>query len=596
MVKFTIRFTSKVAVNYSGYGFFNMEIFLCLQNFRQIFKIISFSSSGINHPTSEFLDPRIVKSFHSSPNISGGLNRVKNESRVLGVMNKDLFAEMESLLPLPATALANPTTMTVDQVLTLVSGKQFIGKLWLVTGMTQFADAMELLLLSFLATEIRCPFHLNSYDITLLQTCVLIGMFIGSNLTGKYSDSFGRRPAVILSLALTVVGGLAATFASTFTIILFARFVVGLGVGSAPVALTLFTEFLPTASVSRTETRGRSLIIFFLFFSVGALFETLVAWATLSTFYRWRALLFASALPSVLLLIITPCWLPESPRWLLIARGDTAAAMKVLHQVASANGSKLPSGVIRLVVEADDGNGGDGDDGGGNGNGNGNGKEGGGTKMTTTTTTTTTIALSILFFLMASLYYSIVLLGTAIIDGGNGSGGNNDTRSCNGTVAPTHKTGDFVSLVVTNGAELPGLWVAYILLDRIGRKKTIQFFFGACSLFCTCLLLTTFTSSARTLWLTTVIVFGARGSALGFNQSLWIYTALYYPTSMRTRGVGFTTSMARIGSLLAPFIVNQGGHVGGLRLIAGLCVGLAFVSQIVVSKFLPTDVKQREGL
>ena len=272
-------------------------------------------------------------------------------------MNKDLFAEMESLLPLPATALANPTTMTVDQVLTLVSGKQFIGKLWLVTGMTQFADAMELLLLSFLATEIRCPFHLNSYDITLLQTCVLIGMFIGSNLTGKYSDSFGRRPAVILSLALTVVGGLAATFASTFTIILFARFVVGLGVGSAPVALTLFTEFLPTASVSRKETRGRSLIIFFLFFSVGALFETLVAWATLSTFYRWRALLFASALPSVLLLIITPCWLPESPRWLLIARGDTAAAMKVLHQVASANGceSKLPSGVIRLVVEADDG-------------------------------------------------------------------------------------------------------------------------------------------------------------------------------------------------------------------------------------------------
>ena len=150
-----------------------------------------------------------------------------------------------------------------------------------------------------------------------------------------------------------------------------------------------------------------------------------------------------------------------------------------------------------------------------------------------------------------------------------------------------------MSLVVTNGAELPGLWVAYILLDRIGRKKTIQFFFGACSLFCTCLLLTTFTSSASTLWLTTMIVFGARGSALGFNQSLWIYTALYYPTSVRTQGVGFTTSMARIGSLLAPLIVNQGGHVGGLRLIAGLCVGLAFVSLIVVSKFLPTDETER---
>jgi MFS family permease len=496
---------------------------------------------------------------------------------------------------LPATAVNPSTTMTVDQMLELVSGKHFKTKLWLLTGMTQFADAMELLLLSFLSAEIRCPFHLSTNDITLLQTCVLVGMFIGSNLTGKYSDSFGRRPGVILSLILTVVGGLAATFATTFTMILIARFVVGLGVGSAPVALTLFTEFLPTtsASTSTSENRGRSLIIFFLFFSVGALFESLVAWATLSTFYRWRALLLVSALPSLLLLMVTPTWLPESPRW-LIARSDGAEAMKVVRQVARANGleSALPSGEIHLVEETGDG--------GGNDLGpewQGTGAEGGGSN------TSTTITLSVLFFLMASLYYSIVLLGTAIVDeeggGGGSSGGSggsrhNDTRFCNGTMAPTHKTGDFVSLVVTNGAELPGLWVAYILLDRIGRKRTIQFFFAACSVFCMLLLLTTFTTSASSLWLTTVIVFGARGSALGFNQSLWIYTTLYYPTSMRTRGVGFTSSMARVGSLLAPIIVNQGGRAGGLRMIATLCVGLALGSLFVVSKFLPADVKQRE--
>ena len=201
-------------------------------------------------------------------------------------------------------------------------------------------------------------------------------------------------------------------------------------------------------------------------------------------------------------------------------------------------------------------------------------------------TTTTTVALSVLFFLMASLYYSIVLVGSAIVE----------TKSINGTIRcsfkngtnstnipPTHSTVEFLSLVVTNGAELPGLFVAYILLDRIGRKKTIQVFFASCGIFCIALWVTTLSSKSSPLWLKTLIVFGARGTALGFNQSLWIYTALFYPTNVRTRGIGFTTSMARIGALVAPIVVNQ----GSLQIVAGVCVGLAFFSLLVTTKFLP---------
>jgi len=74
---------------------------------------------------------------------------------------------MDSLLP--------KSTITINEALRTVSGTQFSAQLALLTGMTQLADAMELLLLSFLASEIRCPFQLNQYDVTLLQTCVLIG-------------------------------------------------------------------------------------------------------------------------------------------------------------------------------------------------------------------------------------------------------------------------------------------------------------------------------------------------------------------------------------------------------------------------------------
>jgi MFS family permease len=186
---------------------------------------------------------------------------------------------------------------------------------------------------------------------------------------------------------------------------------------------------------------------------------------------------------------------------------------------------------------------------------------------------------------MASLYYSIVLVGSAIVD----NNVQNQTFSCNlknssgAAVPPTHSTGEFISLVVTTGAELPGLWVAYMLLDRIGRKRTIQFFFGACAFFCALLfVLTTFVLSPS-LWMSTLVVFGARGSALGFNQSLWIFAALYYPTATRTRGVGFTTSMARIGALLAPVIVNG----TEMNLVAGICVALAILSLSVTTLCLP---------
>ena len=483
---------------------------------------------------------------------------------------------METLLPPKAT-------ITVNDALILVSGTPFSARLWLATGMTQFADALELLLLSFLASEIRCPFHLSTYSITLLQTCVLIGMWLGSNVSGVLSDKVGRKPTLILSLACTVAGGLAATFAMDFDTILVCRFVVGLGVGSAPVAITLFTDFLPFQF--EQETRGRTLVGFFVFFSIGAVFEALVAWATLSSVWRWRALLFVSVLPSVFLLVAIPFFIPESPRW-LVSQGQTDRALKVLKYVSRINhGSrKNPLFGVASLIEGDEEDEGD---------------AAGATQMkcveedrrpnqsTAPPTTQTTITLSVLFFLMASLYYSIVLVGSTIVDNhANSTMANNTCNSSN----PAHTTGEYVSLVVTNGAELPGLFVAYLLLDRIGRQKSIQVFFGACGVCCIALLVSTSFSQPSPLWLRTLIVFGARAAALGFNQSLWIYTALFYPTKQRNRGLGFTTSFARVGSLLAPVIVNVGGSSsGGLSVVAGLCVCLSLVSFVVTRMCLPKD-------
>ena len=332
--------------------------------------------------------------------------------------------------------------------------------------------------------------------------------------------------------------------------------------------------------------------LFFAFFSVGAVLESLVAWATLSTpAAGWRGLLIASALPSVLLALALP-WVPESPRWLIDRGGyphDLERAHKIINRIERINGSsgeaivcaterwrhhRLEDGELPRTDLVDP-----------------NRKSE--AMFESVQERNVFFTLSLLFFLMASLYYSIVLVGASVLDHHH-QHMNSTRQHCfgphNRTAAP-HTTGEFVSLVVTNGAEVPGLFVAYLLLDRIGRKRTIQVFFFACGFFCAMLWYVassaTLVSEGDLVWVT-IFVFGARGSALGFNQSLWIYASLSdaFRVGNRTRVLGFTTSMARVGSLLAPALVTY-LFAGAIGSIASVCVAISWVSLLVVTVLLP---------
>ena len=49
-------------------------------------------------------------------------------------------------------------------------------------------------------------------------------------------------------------------------------------------------------------------------------------------------------------------------------------------------------------------------------------------------------------------------------------------------------------------------------------------------------------------------MFAARACALGFNQSLWIFTAEAYPTAIRALGIGAASALARVGGIVSPFV------------------------------------------
>jgi MFS family permease len=453
--------------------------------------------------------------------------------------------------------------------------------LWL-TACTQLADAMELMVISFLSLKsvwCRTAWHGDTGAIDSISTAVFSGMLVGAFTTGRISDIFGRRAGVIVTTALAGVGGLVCSFSQEIWQLLVLRFLVGMGVGGSPAALALFTEFLPQ------ERRGTQLILFLLFFSIGTVLESLIAWATLSSSWGWRGMLVVSAIPSLVLLCATP-WLPESPRYLLV-RGKHTQVKQLLQEVARVNGTSIsPETLAALDAEQRSSEGSAGESGGGVQEDRGNH---GLRQLMSSELRLSTLLLCALFFLMAYVYYGLVLLTPTLI-----TLSGNSTGSADGCKPPTNL--DYLGSVVVSAGELPGLAIAAFLLERVGRRSTICRYSASYTVLhthytiCSCfvatglLMLVLIVAQSMYKWLAVFTLFLARASSLAFNQSLWVYTVEIYPTALRVTGLGVTTCFARLGGIstsqsLAPlFEVSQSGTLGvccaGCFLAALLTMGL----------------------
>lgn len=188
-----------------------------------------------------------------------------------------------------------------------------------------------------------------------------------------------------------------------------------------------------------------------------------------------------------------------------------------------------------------------------------------------------TLLLWIVFFGNSFTYYGLVLLTTEL---------NNGNNTCNPNAVRSQKSGgvDYKDVFITSFAELPGLVVAALVVDRLGRKiSTAALFFLGC-IFLLPLVI------HRSEGLTTAFLFGARASIMGSFTTAYIYAPEIYPTSVRTTGVGVASSMGRIGGMISPLVAV--GLVKGCHqtLAVLLFVGVALASGIAVLLF-PFETK-----
>jgi sugar porter (SP) family MFS transporter len=163
----------------------------------------------------------------------------------------------------------------------------------------------------------------NTIHLTpLLQGAVvsglLVGAMLGAGVSGRLSDSWGRRKTILAAAAIFIIGTFGASVSFDAWMLIACRFLIGIGVGSASVVVPLYlTELAPK------HIRGGLTSLMQLLVTVGIFVAYLVDFA-LSGAGAWRWMIGLGVVPAAILAIgiLTQ---PETPRWLVSKQRNTEA-------------------------------------------------------------------------------------------------------------------------------------------------------------------------------------------------------------------------------------------------------------------------------
>ncbi|XP_052696620.1 solute carrier family 22 member 21-like isoform X3 [Crassostrea angulata] len=122
-------------------------------------------------------------------------------------------------------------------------------------------------------------------------------------------------------------------------------------------------------------------------------------------------------------------------------------------------------------------------------------------------------------------------------------------------ITPTLYGNRFVNFFLLGAIEYLSALTEFLLINRIGRKKTLIILMGIAG---ASLLISTLISSLQgdnsaLGYLATFFVLMGKYGITGAFSSVFLFTSELYPTNLRNSGYGFACAFASIGGVLAPF-------------------------------------------
>jgi MFS transporter, SP family, solute carrier family 2 (myo-inositol transporter), member 13 len=169
-------------------------------------------------------------------------------------------------------------------------------------------------------------FELNNWQEELIVATTVFGAMISSMASGSLCDQFGRKPIVLTSAVVFVIGSILMACANSYHLLVVGRFVVGLGVGAASMNMPVIIS-----EMAETSQRGTLVTCVNVSITGGQFISCLVAGSLSTVPEGWRYMLGIAALPA-LIQFFGFLYMPESPRW-LIENDQIEKAIEVLQRL-----------------------------------------------------------------------------------------------------------------------------------------------------------------------------------------------------------------------------------------------------------------------
>lgn len=414
--------------------------------------------------------------------------------------------------------------------------------LWSITvGLGGFLFGLDTAVISGAELEIQKLWNLDSWTHGLAVAIALYGTVIGAAFGGIPADKYGRKNTLLWIGVLFFLSSVGAAIASGVNMFMVFRFIGGLSIGASSVVAPVYIS-----EIAPPKYRGRMVISF----QANIVFGILIAYVSNYLLQggadSWRWMLGVVAFPSLLFSVLM-LFTPETPRWLLLYKGDEAKAREVL----AITEENVSAAVNEIMVSA---------------------------KQEASSSTDKLFSKKYFFPLLLAFLFSFF----------NQASGINAVIYYAPRIFEMTGLGKEGALLSTSGIGVFNLIftiIGWYLIDRYGRR--VLMYIGSIGYIISLALIAMAFYNESYAYVPYYVFAFIGAHAIGQGSVIWVFISEIFPNSVRASGMAFGSLTHWVfAALIANFFPYFADHLGGGPIFAFFSFMMVF-QLIYVWKMMP---------
>jgi AAHS family 4-hydroxybenzoate transporter-like MFS transporter len=437
--------------------------------------------------------------------------------------------------------MTNAKMIDVAQVINDSAISRFQYAIFATCMLIMLCDGFDTQAVAYVAPSIVSEWKLAPGSFGPVFSAVLLGSMIGAFTFGNLGDRLGRKNTLIASVVLFGVLNIASAYATSIQALIILRFLCGIGLGGAiPSVTALVSEFSPIGK------RNTLIAMTWCGFALGAVCGGIVS-VPLILYFGWPSVFVAGGILALCIAPLALLALPESIKFLAVARANGAGIAAILQKIAP--DKRFDADASYVLEEARP-------------------SRGRFSALFKDGLALGSILLCLAFFMSLMLVYLFINWIPLLLR----QAGLPLQNALMGTIL-FNLAGIFGSIACTQ------------LIDRKIVRPIVAlisaYFLGAAAVF-------GMGYAGASFWLIMTMIFLSGFFIIGVQLSLNAFITGFYPTAIRGTGVGWSQVVGRGGSLIGPLVggvlVSEGLSPAAMFQISAIAPLLACLALLLFAK------------